>query len=115
MAVIPQPEKVRWGEWLNFERMRAGQRFDFFAFLRFFGIIFLAAFLTELTADLAATRTRLVTDFFFDFLAIGFSLAFSSERRETRFNSFEARRSATAWAQILRALMALRSELERRL
>jgi hypothetical protein len=53
-------------------RIAGYYRFDFFfAFLAFFfGIIFLTAFLTVLTADFAAPTTRLVTDFFFDFLAM---------------------------------------------
>jgi hypothetical protein len=58
--------------------MRDCQRFDFFlAFLAFFfGIIFLTAFLALLATDFAALTMRLVTDFFFDFLAMAFPLAF---------------------------------------
>jgi hypothetical protein len=56
-------------------RRPCGQRFDFFfAFLAFFafffGIIFLTVFLAFLATDFAASTTRLVTDFFFDFLAM---------------------------------------------
>jgi hypothetical protein len=44
---------------------------DFFDFLDFFfGIIFFTAFLAFLATDFAALTTRLVTDFFFDFLAM---------------------------------------------
>jgi hypothetical protein len=55
--------------------MQRCQRFDFFfAFLAFFafffGIIFLTVFLAFLATDFAASTTRLVTDFFFDFLAM---------------------------------------------
>jgi hypothetical protein len=51
---------------------RGCQRFDFFffAFFVFFGIIFFTAFLAFLATDFAALTTRLVTDFFFDFLAM---------------------------------------------
>ena len=47
-------------------------RFDFFfAFLAFFfGIIFFTAFFAVLATDFAAETTRLVIDFFFDFLAM---------------------------------------------
>ena len=59
-----------------FERIEARRSYllTFLAF--FFGIIFLAASVAFLTADFAALTTRLVTDFFLDFLAIMFPLAF---------------------------------------
>jgi hypothetical protein len=61
----------------SFKAEAAYQRLDFFAFLFFFGIIFLTAFLAFLAIDLAAPATRLVTDFFlFDFFAMPISLAF---------------------------------------
>src|ERR1700722_16855402 len=47
---------------------RNHQRLDFLFF--FFGITFLTTFLAFLTTFLAALTPRLVTDFFFDFLAI---------------------------------------------
>jgi len=57
-------------------------RFDFFfAFLAlffFFGIIFLTAFLAFFAANLTALTTRLVTDFFFAFLAISLNVWTSS-------------------------------------
>jgi hypothetical protein len=46
-------------------------RLDFFDFLAFFfGIIFFTTLLAFLATDFAAETTRLVTDFFFDFLAM---------------------------------------------